>query len=222
MTEPIRITSLKLAGERCRLTVSTMEEPLILSTAMVHRHRLKEGIVITAPQLAQLLDEAAADECELLIRRMLAFREHSVGEVTEKLRHKGCEDTHIEKAVAKFVRTGLLDDARYADSLIRRLLERKPAGRNVLVAELQAKRIERNLAQRIVDDLLADRSETDLAIAALESRWRAFAQFDVETARQKAYTFLSRRGIGYAAAKAAFETLLSRTNEDTNHQDRSH
>jgi SOS response regulatory protein OraA/RecX len=204
MTEPIRITSLKLAGERCRLTVSTIEEPLILSTSMVHRHRLKEGIVITAPQLAQLLDEAAADECELLIRRMLAFREHSVGEVTEKLRHKGCEDTHIEKAVAKFVRTGLLDDARYADSLIRRLLERKPAG------------------QRIVDDLLADRSETDLAIAALESRWRAFAQFDVETARQKAYTFLSRRGIGYAAAKAAFETLLSRTNEDTNHQDRSH
>jgi regulatory protein len=199
-----------------------MEEPLIMSAAVVHRNRLKEGIVITAPQLAQLLDEVAEDECEQLIRRMLAFREHSVGEVTEKLRHKGCDDAHIEKAVAKFVRTGLLDDARYADALIRRLLERKPAGRSVLIAELQAKRIERSLAQRIVDDLLADRSETDLAVAALEGRWRAFAQFDVETARQKAYTFLSRRGIGYAAAKAAFETLLSRTNEETNHQDSGH
>jgi hypothetical protein len=55
-----------------------------------------------------------------------------------------------------------------------------------------------------------------LAYAALSQRKRALfssAQIEVESVRRKAYTFLSRRGIGYAAAKTAVERLLKEREE---------
>jgi SOS response regulatory protein OraA/RecX len=55
-----------------------------------------------------------------------------------------------------------------------------------------------------------------LAVASLERKWNSLKQFDLERARTKAYTYLSRRGIGYAAAKAAFEQLTNRDNEAGN------
>ena len=81
------------------------------------------------------------------------------------------------------------------------------------MAVLQRKYINRALAEQVVGNLLANEDETDLAVAALERKWHQLAEFDVETARRKAYNYLSRRGIGYAAAKDAFENLSARSKE---------
>ena len=66
---------------------------------------------------------------------------------------------------------------------------------------------------------MSDRDETELAIRALQSRWRRWSEIDVETARKRAYNYLSRRGIGYQAARAAFEELSGKTDEVTEDQD---
>ncbi len=213
--EQIRITKLYESAGRYKLTVSTLKEPLIVSICMVFKHRLKKGIVITQPQLEQLIAEAKVDECDRLVGRMLGYREHSVGEVRFKLKQKEICPDAIESVVSKYVRSGLLDDHRFAEMLARRTLEKKAAWRPYIVAELQKKRIDRSLAERVVDDLLEDKDETGIAVAALERKWHQYAQIDIESARKKAYNYLSRRGIGYGAAKAAFETLHRRTREET-------
>lgn len=213
MNEKISITTVKATPKGFELTISTLEEPLLVSPSIYHRHRLKEGIVITAPQLEQLVAESAREVCEQTVGRLLGYREHSVAEMRRKLRQRQFASDVIEDTLRKYVRNGLLDDARYGQRLAERTLERKPSGRAFVLAVLQRKGINRDLAGEIVGRLFEDADETDLAVAALESRWSRWRQIDVETARRKAYNYLSRRGIGYAAAKAAFEELHSRTSE---------
>ncbi|MBD3257940.1 hypothetical protein GF377_05870, partial [candidate division GN15 bacterium] len=132
---------------------------------------------------------------------------------------KGYDSAVVEPALRMYVRNGLLDDEQLARSLAQRFFDRKPAGKPWLVAALQKKHIPREIAESVVEGFLLARDETTSAVAALRPKWTRLAQLDVESARRKAYTYLSRRGFGYAAAKTAFETLHAQSDEGPDHQD---
>jgi regulatory protein len=219
MEDQIRIVRLKAGTGRYYVTLSTRSEPLTVSDELVHRHRLKEGIVLTAPQLGQLEAEAELAECDRTAARLLALREHSVGELKAKLKQRQFKPESIQAIIARFSSRGLLDDAHFAQSVARSLMDRNPSGRGYLVAYLQHKLVSRSIAEETADMLLVDQNETDLAVKSLERRWKTLGQFDLERARTKAYTYLSRRGIGYSAAKAAFDRLWNRSKKDGNDQD---
>lgn len=186
---------------------------------LVHKHNLKEGTIITPAQWEQLESEIARLNCRAEVNRMLAAREHSVGEVKLKLARKGFERGVIDATLALFHRNGLLDDQRLALAMARQLFERKPAGRSWLVAALRRKHIPREIAEEAVDVLLMGTDETEAAKAALSTKWTQIGQLDIESARKKAYTYLSRRGISYQAARAAFDALYNRSDEVEDHQD---
>jgi len=101
--------------------------------------------------------------------------------------------------------------------LVRKALERKPAGRPFLVALLRRKMIERSLAERTVDQALEEIDPTAEAVRALRQKWPDPAQLEVESARRKAYSYLSRRGFGYETARAACDEVfgnLGKADED--------
>ncbi len=214
VSEVIRIDRVRQKGAFYLLAVSTRDEALAVPAELYRRYRLKEGIVITAPQLESLEAEIERFACESEVARLLGLREHSAGDLAAKLRRKGFSREVVAAAVGKYTANGLVDDRRYAHMLARQTLERKPCGRSYLVAVLQRKMIERSLAETTVGQLLAERDPETLALAALKRKWPELSRFDLETARRKAYTYLSRRGIEYAAAKAAFETLYASDQEE--------
>ncbi|HUV30058.1 MAG TPA: regulatory protein RecX [Acidobacteriota bacterium] len=213
MKTQIRIDKIRVTVGKYRIKISTLDEPLTFTREIVEKYGLKEGTVITVPQLEQLKSEAEWSACDCEVARLLALREHSVGEIKVKLTRKRFDRELIERIVERYRRKGLLDDAHFAWTVARSVLERRPAGRSYLVAYLRRKRIERVLAERTVDMMLAGRDDADLAAEALRRRWSHFSQFDLETARRKAYNYLSRRGIGYEASKAAFELLCKAQEE---------
>jgi SOS response regulatory protein OraA/RecX len=169
---------------------------------------LKEGIVLTPPQVADLVREAAMAACDREVARLLALRPHAIGEVRLKLQRKQFDPEVIAGIIRKYELKGLLDDAHVAVGLARATLERHPAGRRYLVAVLRRK--------MTVDMVIGDRDEKEIAYAALLQKRRLFFssnEIEVESLRRRAYTFLSRRGIGYGSARAAFERLLKEQEE---------
>jgi regulatory protein len=214
MSDQIRINRVKAWAGLYRLEITGLAEPIVISRQLLEKHRLKEGIVITPAQLEQLRTEAERAACDREVARLLAMREHSVGEIRTKLVRKKFADSAIKHVLKEYLDRQLLDDAHYAQVLVRRIQERNPAGRSYLIGSLRRKQIDGALAERTVDLLLDDQDQTELAVRALEKRWLRFSQFDLETARRRAYNYLSRRGIGYRAARAAFEKLYDDTNKD--------
>ena len=213
VSDPIKITAVKPMAGGFRVTVSVLEEPLQISPALYADHRLTEGIVLTQAQLDQLLRAIEVERCDRETARLLALREHTVGEIRQKLRRKGFGSAVIAGVVGKYQSKGLLDDARAAHYMVRQALERKAAGRSYLIALLRHKLVARELAAEVVDQALEGRDETALALAALERKWPSLAQLEVETAQRKAYSYLSRRGFGYEAARAAVQRLTGHTDE---------
>ncbi len=214
MDSNTRINSIKFAAGRFFVLFDGREKAIPVSEDLVHKHRLKEGILVTPPQLAQLEREAELAECERIVVRLLGMREHSIGELKTKLIHRGLGAESIKAVVKAYIDKGLLDDAHFALQVAQSLLARNPVGRSYLTAYLQKKQVSREIAVHTADMLLGATNETDLAVQSLRRRWRSYRQFEVETARTKAYTYLGRRGIGYSAAKAAFDKLLSEETKD--------
>ncbi|MBD3401686.1 hypothetical protein GF420_02230 [candidate division GN15 bacterium] len=215
--QPIKIEKLIDTGDRFRVHITGLEEPLVVSAVLVHQHRLKAGIVLTPPQLDQLQAEAELAECDRAVARMLGMREHTTGELRAKLRQRQFSREAIDRTVKQYTDRGLLDDAHVAVKLVRAALAKNPAGRAYLIALLRRKRIDRDLAMQTVDMVLGGRDETAMAVESLSKRWPSLRQLELERARTKAYHYLSRRGIGYDAARAAFEELYNRENEDSDH-----
>lgn len=82
--------------------------------------------------------------------RLLARREHSLAELTEKLVQKGHDDAEIQEALATCQQQGLQSDARYADSLCRTRM-RQGYGPMRIRQELKAKCI----AQEHIEEALS-------------------------------------------------------------------
>lgn len=203
------------AGTRYKLRITGVEGPLYVSDELVYKHRLKEGIVITEPQLEQLQSEAELAACDNTIARLLAIREHSVGQLKSKLAQRKFRPEVIQAQVQKYIDRGLLDDASFAYKQAEALLATNPAGRHFLIGWLRKKHISREIAEETANMLFDEHDDVALAVASLQRKWNSIRQFDVETAKTKAYNYLSRRGIGYSAAKAAFEQLYNRDKDES-------
>lgn len=139
----------------------------------------------------------------------LARRAYSIGEFRLRMRQKQVSQPMIEKVVNDFCELGLLDDYKYAKGRLTSLLDRKPAGRGYLVADLQKKLVPREIAENVAGEVLEGVDEVDLALRLLEKRRASLTKIDVETAKRKAYTYLSRRAISYGAVREAFEKFLT-------------
>ena len=207
----IRLLKLVQRGSKARLSINAIETTLDLPLEAVARHSLVEGIVLTPSQLDILKAEAELFDCHLQAGRMLAGRSHSKGNLRTKLRRKGHNDQAIKQTIAKYERMGALDDAQFALRMAQELVERRPCGRSYLLGYLERKQIDRALAEQTVGVVLRGRDESALALESLEARWNSFRQLSLERARTRAYNYLARRGFGYSAARAAFETKATDT-----------
>ena len=206
MSEKIILDVVKIRGSRATLELSTHEEPLVIDAGIAYDWRLAAGTVLTPSQVDRLESEAERFQVRETATRLLALRQHSVGELRSKLRRKGFDSEITGEVVNDFKERRLLDDTEYARTLAEQVVNRKPCGRAYILAHLRRKRVSSELAAEAADMVLSHYDLEDLAV-------RAFSQFELETARHKAYNYLARRGFTYDISRAAFDTVIE---EETN------
>jgi len=97
--------------------------------------------------------------------RLLARREHSLAELTDKLAQRGYPREDIQKVVENCQQQGLQSDVRFAESLVRTRV-RQGYGPVRIRQELQAKQVSRSL----IDGAL--RSEQDNWISHATCAWK--------------------------------------------------
>ena len=214
MKTDYKLTKIRKNFKGVVLNITNLEQPLIVAQDTVYKHNLVNGIVLTGSQLEILKVESEKYLCDKEAAHLLAMRAHSIGELKLKLIRKKFNADFIAEAIKKYKAIGALNDTKYANQLANNVLERKPCGKSYLLAHLVKKHIERSLAETTVDNILAENDQLELAIRSLEKRWYSMKRLELETARNKAYNYLSRRGFSYGIAKAAFEDLKDRINKE--------
>ncbi|MEW5923680.1 MAG: regulatory protein RecX [Candidatus Zixiibacteriota bacterium] len=181
----------------------------ILATSRVlDQFGLKSGMKIEAEVIDAIKNESELQRAEEYLVYLLSRRSYSSGHLAAKMYEKGYRREIIAAMIEKFEERGLIDDAAFAREFAESIIRNKPAGKNYIIGCLQQKYVPAELAKAVAAELFENVDETALALRLLKSRWGYFSKFELETARRKAYNYLSRRSIGYRAAKTAFEQML--------------
>lgn len=131
---------------------------------------------------------------------LLARREHSVQELSRKLRQRGAEPELIEIELQRLVDEGLLCEQRYLESYIRM---RSGAGRGP--ARIREELSQRGLAREDIEQALAE-ADIDWQQQLVELWQRRFGEQPVDRkAYAKQVRFLLYRGFSMDAVQKLFK-----------------
>jgi regulatory protein len=150
---------------------------------------LREGVALGLEEL-----EAArvAGERALAMNRALHFlgyRARSRSEVRERLRRYGYGEETVRAVIGRLEELGYLDDEEFARTVVREKARRY--GPRRVSADLRRSGVDAELAQDIVEEEFAERSELEAARSVAARRYNSRGS-DAEARR--VYGFLMRRG----------------------------
>lgn len=145
----------------------------------------------------------------------LKFRPRTEREVRSYLQQKGgafrWTDDVIEQTITALKTQNFINDKHFISWLVDSRGRTKPKSAFALRSELFKLGISKELLDEHFSTYEADESE--LAVQALQPKWRRFQTLESRERFQKAAAFLSRRGFSFDLIKKAIRTLEENTSE---------
>ena len=147
---------------------------------------------------------------------MLARRELSVAECRARLADLEHTSEDIERAVAKLLETGGLDDARLAREYARTAADVKGRGRMRVQQELQARGVDKETASEAIGAVFGQRDERQLVERALQKKMRGRPRPLDAREYSRLYQHLMRQGFTPAGITAALRKLRRPQDDEYN------
>ena len=152
---------------------------------------LAEGTELTQMQYEQIRHDIIGKRAKKRAMHLLEKMDRTEQELRRKLLENEYPEDLAEEAIAYVKSFHYVDDARYADCYVR--LRGAAKSRGKLLAELQQKGVDRELASQVLSEYESERDEQQMIRELMEKR-----HYDPETAslqeQRRMYGYLMRRG----------------------------
>lgn len=167
------------------------------------RYELEAGQQLSSQEYEQLYCQLQISLIKKAALAFLAVREHSTGELRQKLRKKEFSVEHIDKALALLAQEGSLSDARYAEMWILSRLRRHPEGTQLLAQGLLAKGVPGSVAYEALERVVTP----ELKQKALEEAYRKLSR---KSSKDPQYLIkaLTRRGFSRSEIESVTGTSV--------------
>ena len=143
--------------------------------------------------------------------RLLTVRSRSRSELRQRLLRANFEAEEVDAALDDLEAVGLIDDEAFARELAEHQ-RRKGLGRRAGLAGMRAKGLDRELAERISDDVTPE-DEAERAVEVAANRLTRLRGLDPESRRRRLLDFLLRRGYDPETARAACLKALAKEDQ---------
>jgi len=141
------------------------------------------------------------EAAQIRAEELCARGEHSSGEIREKLLKWGIAPDEAVGIVATMIKTGFIDDARFARAYVRDKIEFSHWGKRKIALGLYQKRVAREIINSALEEVDDKRYIENLRYA-ISAKKRTIAEPDTYDGRTKLFRFAVSRG---------FETSLVAT-----------
>ena len=166
-------------------------ESWVLYSSELRACALAEGTVLTQMQYEQIRRDIIGKRAKKRAMHLLERMDRTEAELRKKLLESEYPEDLAEDAIAYVKRFHYVDDARYADCYVRLRGEGKSRGK--LLAELQQKGVDRELASQVLSEYEGERDEPQMIRELMQRR-----HYDPQTAslqeQRRMYGYLMRRG----------------------------
>lgn len=163
---------------------------------------IKDGTDIDEDEWNKLVTKInlkkAVDKCYDLLSR----RDHSVKELKTKLL-RTVDENSADAAIDKMLDLGYLDDEKYAQTLVRYLLDNKNMSKNFVKQEMYKRGLSADIINNILENTEFDNSAN--CVELITTKYRN--KLRVEGGKDKVTAALMRKGFSYYDIKHAFEMI---------------
>lgn len=163
---------------------------------------IKDGTDIDEDEWNKLVTKInlkkAVDKCYDLLSR----RDHSVKELKTKLL-RTVDENSADAAIEKMLDLGYLDDEKYAQTLVRYLLDNKNMSKNFVKQEMYKRGLSADIINNILENTEFDNSANCAELITTKYRNKLRA----EGGKDKVTAALMRKGFSYYDIKHAFEMI---------------
>ncbi len=180
---------------------------------VVARFRLREGMTVTAEQVAAIERGEVRQECLDHALRLLQSRLHSTAELRRKLSRREYGPGIIDGVLADLQRLGYLDDARFAQSRAQSAAQHRHHGRRRAFMELLKSGISSEVADRALDEVYSQHDTADTARQLALKQAPRLKKLDPQVARRRLVGMLQRRGFDYEDIKPVVDEVLGDMDE---------
>ncbi len=171
-----------------------ISERVFLSKSLPLHEPIDEEVI------SSLKDEQLLFDCREQALAYLARREHTALELKQKLLKKSFSQTNIQTTLETLIEQNLLSEYRFAQSYILSRQRKNPEGRSRLRQRLLAKGVNREDAERALDEAFTE----ELLVEAVSKAYEvALRKYEPELARQN----LLSRGFSQSDLRFAFERM---------------
>jgi regulatory protein len=122
-----------------------------------------------ATRKTKLLDQEALMNYAL---RLMGGRDHSMGELREKMGRRAERPESIERVIAKLKEAGYVDDRKFAENYAAARLENEGFGKMRVLRDLRQRRVAPQLAEQVTERIFQSTDETELIEAFLKRKFR--------------------------------------------------
>lgn len=200
-----KITALEIQKHNKERVNVFLDGQFALGVTVLVAATLRKGQYLSDVEIEKLKQEDERNKAYAHAIRFLGFRARSQAEMVRYLRDKGYSAEVVDEIVGRLVNEQYLDDEAFARFWLEDRERFRPRGQQALRYELRQK----GIADEVIDTVLADLDEDELAWKAVESklyRWKNLAEQDL---KKKIVGFLSRRGFNYETANKVFNRAWS-------------
>jgi regulatory protein len=202
------ITALKIQKKNKERVNVFVDDEFALGVTVMVATTLRKGQFLSDAEIEQLKHGDERNKAYDRAVRFLSYRSRSVVEVTRYLRDKDYTDEVVDDTVNRLLGQNYLNDEEFARAWLRNREQVNPRGRQALRYELRQK----GISDRIIDTVLADLNEDELAWAAVENKLPRWQNLSEQEFKKKLVSFLNRRGFSYATANDVFHRAWNELN----------
>ena len=141
---------------------------------------------------------------------LIRSRPRSEYEIRSRLKLKGYGDEVVEAVVGGLVRTGEVDDAKFARLWVESRMHSNPVGDIVLRRELKEKGVEDSIIEATLAEKAEQYDEYKVAFSMAEERFPRLVKLDRKKAMKRLYDFLLRRGFGFDVVQRIIDEIMDR------------
>ena len=144
--------------------------------------------------------------------KLLAARQRSVAELREKLStSRGASQPVVEEVIARLTEYGYLDDAKFAQTYASLRLRERPLGRRRLQRNLWQKKVDKQTAEAVLDEVFVATPERDLIDRAIAKRIRLRGKPATREDARKLFDHLLRQGFEFDLVSEKVRSIYERS-----------
>jgi regulatory protein len=196
-----KITALKIQKNNKERVNVFIDEVYTLAVTVMVAATLKKGQYLSDTDIEQLKNEDERHKAYQRALHFLSFRARSRAEMERYLQDKGYSPEIVTEIIERLQRERYLDDKAFAEMWLENRERFRPRSQRALRYELRQKGID----EAVIDAVLVDVDEDELAWAAVEPKLNGWKNLPEEDLKKKLMGFLGRRGFNYEIARSVFE-----------------